>query len=151
MAKRIIDPKNIHAHYLFDLHEKCRLYAEFSHFFYSSGRGKNSTQDVLSAPVLNIETNLSHSTSKKLKNGINSVISFRVDEREIEGKIGFVDKEKDFLYFTLWFPFNIVNHIHMSFISSTPRSITLSGFEIYRRHASLTGIHITDNYDPENY
>ena len=151
MAKRIIEPQNIHAHYLFDLHSTCRVHGEFSHFFYSSGRGKNSTQDVLSAPVLNIETNLSYSTSKKLKPGIKSVISFRVEERKIEGKIGYVDKEKDFLHFTLWFPWSIVSHIHMSFISSTPRSIILSGFEIYRRHARLTGIHITDNYDPENY
>jgi len=157
MARRKVDPKNVHASYLFDLHESCRVFGEFSHFFLTSGRGKNAFQEVISTPELNIETELSYSTSKKVDVGMKTIISFHVEDREMEGKIGYIDKEKDaltgkdVLRAVLWFPWNIINHIHLSFISSTPRSITLSGFDLYRRGAYLSGIHISDDYDIEDY
>jgi len=157
MARRKVDPKTVYASYLFDLHESCRVYGEFSHFFLPSGRGKNATQELLSSPTFNIETNLSYSSSKKVKIGMMSKISFRVEERELDGIIGYIHKEKDelkendILNISLLFPWKIINHIHLSFISSTPRSLTLTGFDLYRRSAYLNCIHISDDYDTEDY
>ena len=157
MTRRKVGPKTVPASYLFDLHESCRVYGEFSHFFLPAGRGKNNFQELLSSPTFNIETKLSYSSSKKVEVGMKSKISFRVEERELDGIIGYIHKEKDeseendILDISLLFPWKIINHIHLSFISSTPRALTLTGFDLYRRSAYLDCIHISDEYDTEDY
>lgn len=157
MVRQKVDSKTVSASYLFDLHENCRVYGEFSQFFLPSGRGKNATQELLSSPTFNIETNLSYSSSKKVEVGMKSLISFRGEDSELNGIIGYIHKEKDdmkendILSITLLFPWRIINHIHLSFISSTPRALTLTGFDLYRRSAYLDCIHISDDYDTEDY
>ena len=150
--KKKIDPRTIHADYVIDMRESAKWFAELQ--YSSTKRGPRGKQQIemSSIPTLNIKGRLSFTESKKIELGTKAEIRIYIaEEPRAEEYIGIIDKYKETLQVVLWLPWEIVNHMHMTFISGKVEMVTVFGTELYRRSASVWGIDMKAEYDVGDY
>jgi len=147
-----VDPRTIHADYVIDMRENAKCFAELQYSSTKRGPRGNQQIEMSSIPTLNIKGRLSFTESKKIELGTKvDVLIYIAEEPRVEEYIGIIDKYKEALQVVLWLPWEIVNHLHLTFISGKAEMVTLFGTELYRRSASVWGIDTKAEYDIQDY
>lgn len=141
-------PKAVEASYTFELGELCDWSGELTYSVKDEaamilyGEPFSSTSSIRIFPP-SMET-----TSKKFKGVHKTEIQITATE---EGSrrdfIGFIEKDKDRVFFSLVVPWNIANHIHLILISKEAKYLTLTGTDIFRNNGSIYGIAISKDYE----
>lgn len=148
--KKQIDPKDTHVNYVFDLREPYTFCGELIYSYSECGRGRNRVRELFSFPSLIINTHLSHSTSKKVEIGVETVVDLHIsDDERMLPLSGSIEKGTGHLRFNIWLPNHIVNHVHLTLISSKPQMLTLFGSDLHYRRGRISGIHLLKEFDEE--
>jgi len=152
IKKKRIDPSKIHADYVIDMRENAKWFAELQYSSTLSGPKGHKQVEMSSIPTFNIRGHLSFTQSKKVKVGNPVDVRIYVDEEgRVQEFIGIIDKYKEVLQVVMWLPWEIINHMHMTFISGKAEMVTVFGTELYRRSASVWGIDTKAEYDIQDY
>jgi len=64
---------------------------------------------------------------------------------------GFIEKFNDRTWFHIWVPDRIVNHIHMSLMSSKPEVLRIFGTDLFYRKGDISGIDLLREYDEDEF
>lgn len=145
-----VDPKERPFLYAVDLRDRRRIAGELSFSFLNMGTGRNKVYELFSCPKLTLWGKLENTENSKMKKGMDVCVGLTAEEGvPTTNIIGFVEKEDEILHFYVYLPVDIINHIHLSFLSSRPEMMHIFGTELYYRKGQVRGIDLVSVYEEE--
>lgn len=149
MAKKA-DSKIMPAWYVFDLREPYSFCGELSHSVGDTFPKGFEHLGFSCHLTLIIETRLARTNSKKVKQGMASVIEFHIRESTADLlELGIIEKHKDKLMLHAWVPDRIANHIHLTLMSSKPQLLQFYGTDLYYREGKLKSLYLQKEFDED--
>ncbi len=108
--------------------------------------------DLFSSLSLKISGALAYTTSAKITVGTPIEIDLHMAESADRDPIsGFIEKFNDRICFYIWVPDRIVNHIHMSLMSSKPEVLRIIGTDLFYRKGEISGVDLLREYDEDEF
>jgi len=150
--KKKVDQKDTSAWFVIDLRQPYSFCGELLHSYIKRRSRGLDIPELFSTLSLKILGKLAYTTSAKVDIGIDVDITIRMCEPSDRDPIsGFVEKTNDRLWFHIWLPDRIANHIHMTLMSSKTEVLQISGTELFWRKGDITGIDLLKTYDDDDY
>jgi len=150
MAKKC-DPKKVATWYVIDLRQPHSYWGELS-YSYDRIMARGGHEPELNSYVsLTISGVLSYTTNKSIQPGLKVKVRLLVAGTFAASRVsGEVEQRNGELLFHLWLPEWIINHVHLTLMSSSPEALQIFGTELLRRRGDLHGIYLLKHYDEEN-
>lgn len=151
-GKKKVDPKESSAWYVMDLRQPHSFCGELM-YSYTRKRSRGLiSPDLFSSLSLKISGTLAYTTSAKITVGTSTEIDFHMAESADRDPIsGFIEKFNDRICFYIWVPERIVNHIHMSLMSSKPEVLRIIGTDLFYRKGEIFGVDLLREYDEDEF